>query len=571
MSQVNLLNYTFEQGLREPNYVNGRLLTAEDLSEEQGTTNQRLACLGQAIGSGIIRGLRVERIDDSTLQVSAGKALNKKGQLAELLSAFSLLLTLATTVTIPEDEGSYFAECNVTPPGSLSLLSEGAYLIVIAPVSRLEESVPTMNLGRGQTAACARKWIVAGVEFKAIRLTGFEKNGVADLNAVSISNGVSDVDSLRNRLAHWCLGHLPLGIFPYTGFDGAYSGIDHLGEDCLTPCDVPLATFYWKDNAIQFVDNWAARRNISPTFLAPKWRGFYGDDRWARAEARSMQFQEHLNTFTNKQTLSANQRFPYLPPIGFVPILPPIEVWQKAVYDFLSLLVTNGTTQELFAYLQRFGLGDQDGDGDFDDESWQQFVQVIATTLYQQLTEEYGSYGINYGTFFGGLPGRIYYAPLQYIDIQIRYILPFDALIVEQIPEFRLYFPEEYLFMQIGKLLLSATVDTQQTSETILRTAVAAVSAENTGTVAASQVISVDAVATFLFSYINQLFRVFGQSRQDTWDEQLIHTLQHGLRLPGDVIVENLARNDLMQACFVWEIDEGGPVDIGVFQTKRQG
>lgn len=54
-----LESITLEGSVRNVNYFNGRLLTAEDLTAGQAANNTHHWQLGQAIGAGVVRGLEV--------------------------------------------------------------------------------------------------------------------------------------------------------------------------------------------------------------------------------------------------------------------------------------------------------------------------------------------------------------------------------------------------------------------------------------------------------------------------------------------------------------------------------
>jgi hypothetical protein len=52
-----LLESILDQGIRNTNFFNGRILTADDLRTEQDANRQQHEQLGQAIGAGIVNGL----------------------------------------------------------------------------------------------------------------------------------------------------------------------------------------------------------------------------------------------------------------------------------------------------------------------------------------------------------------------------------------------------------------------------------------------------------------------------------------------------------------------------------
>jgi hypothetical protein len=103
-------------GLRSINFFNGRLLSAEDLSQDQVANKQAHQYLGQALGEGVACGLEVQETPGvSTRQapvvsVAAGLAVNRLGQ--------ALFLAAATDIVLvrPPSPGSgpvtaLFADC----------------------------------------------------------------------------------------------------------------------------------------------------------------------------------------------------------------------------------------------------------------------------------------------------------------------------------------------------------------------------------------------------------------------------------------------------------------------------
>lgn len=318
MSTIRFIGTTFEQGLRTPNYVNGRTLHAEDLRSDQAATLARLASLGTAAGSGIVVGLTVRQTPGSnnSLQVDPGIGINRRGDLMQLAgSAATLSLVIAPETSTILGSAGLFQPCELATPGEHVVITTGAYLLTMTPVSRLEGTTPlTTAASRGNTVDCAAKWVVEGLEFKAIRLNGFGTNG---------TDAESDANTRRNRLAHWVYGSPSHRLVRYTAGLTPQAFLDRIAAD-LTPCDLPLAVFYWDNGAIGFVDNWAARRDVAAGFPAPDWDRLIGDERRGEGQARLLQFQEQLEriqqTTTNLASVSANATFRFLPPVGFLPI-----------------------------------------------------------------------------------------------------------------------------------------------------------------------------------------------------------------------------------------------------------
>jgi len=254
MANFRNIGADFSAGLRAPHYTNGRLLTAEDLQRDQEAILDRLAQLGKGAGYGVIEGFRVTAVSASrSLQVSGGTGINRRGDVVRLA---------AESVTLPvqpiTDDGAdvrrsgRFEACVGDDATPSATLDDGAYLLTVAPLARLEGFVPRQSCDGAETATCANQWEVEGVEFKIIRLTEYK------------APTGNRRDRNRNLLAHWFYGSVALSQLmcnPFD-FDQAYSGFANIAAADLTECDLPLAAFFWADDRIDFVEEWAARRRI---------------------------------------------------------------------------------------------------------------------------------------------------------------------------------------------------------------------------------------------------------------------------------------------------------------------
>lgn len=70
--------------LSRTNYFDGRLLKATDLIRDQVYLDERALEIGQALGSGIVRGLDVELLDNYRLRVAPGMAIAPSGRVLQL-------------------------------------------------------------------------------------------------------------------------------------------------------------------------------------------------------------------------------------------------------------------------------------------------------------------------------------------------------------------------------------------------------------------------------------------------------------------------------------------------------
>ena len=306
--------------IRSVHFFNGRLLTAEDLLQEQSANAKGRARLGRVIGSGIANGLEVEEtIGVSTtsapvVTVKPGIAINREGDTLALPKPVSLALVrpqpgsgngngIGFGTCIPPEEGAYVA-------------GAGAYLLTILPVEINEGKAPVSGLG-ATDAACNTKYVAHGVQFRLLSISQSETQGV-------------NQQHIRNRLAYRCFGALDPNLRDFTrNLLGppvtSYGLIDELRPNRLYDCEVPLALFYWTSSGgLVFVDMWSVRRRVIAPDSAPRWSPLTGDRRAGEGEAMFMQFADHLNRLVldgaSPVSMRALDHFRWLPPVGIVPL-----------------------------------------------------------------------------------------------------------------------------------------------------------------------------------------------------------------------------------------------------------
>ena len=304
-----------DERLLAPHYFNGRLLTAEDLQHDRRATQTRLDWLGQAVGAGVVDGLVVTKSSGTAVQITPGSGINPQGHYLRLPSMLTLSLAPAPAPGQHTDAAGVFTDCALPGPTGGGTVPGGAYLLTAVPASSLEGLAPLKDTaGDTDTPRCAARWEREGLQFKAIRLTGFDP---AKLKVNANQN------NLRNLLAHWCFGSkalVRLARDPFT-FPGNWTGLDQAAD--LTPCDLPLAVFGWTGNALSFVDVWSARRRLVQPFALTAWAGLLSDKRVAVGQARFLQFQEQLDALAaggKASTIAARTYFRFLPPAGFLPV-----------------------------------------------------------------------------------------------------------------------------------------------------------------------------------------------------------------------------------------------------------
>lgn len=341
MDTLDLLMPMLEGGIRNTNFFNGRLLSAEDLQVEQHANRQHHQQLGQALGAGVVHGMEASLMASASsslapiVSIKQGLALNRHGQALALPSDVALALVRQSDAVAAS--AGLFAACEspqTTGTGA------GIYLLIVSPVSGFKERAPMIGLGtNGEITACGSRYAVEGVQFRLVRLDTDTIAGVSDttrnqLKTLLTTHDAASLSKLRNMLAHLCFGTEELTAFPFNPFGrmmdgqsvyaryGAFDGLQD--QKILTACDVPLAVLYWTTGGIQFVDMWAARRRPVQPLLGDLWPLHVGQRRSAEAEAIFLQFQHHLHTIQLREpilsAIKATSYFRYLPPAGYLPI-----------------------------------------------------------------------------------------------------------------------------------------------------------------------------------------------------------------------------------------------------------
>ncbi|WP_405868137.1 hypothetical protein OG407_49750 [Streptomyces sp. NBC_01515] len=303
----------FTGGALLPNYVNGRLLTAEDLATGQASLLARDTRIGQAVGSGIVNGLWVTAAA-TTLTIAAGVGISPSGQ--AVVAPRTLTLPLNLTAANGTVNSATFSRCSGSTSGGTTTVAAGVYLLTARPVQQAQGQSPlAAPPDSAMSPGCAARWTAEGVEIRAITLP-----------ALTTVGGIAATDqNLRNLTAHWCYGTdqlADLAIHPFD-FDPAYSGFDRLSPADLTDLDVPLAVFRWTGQGVVDLDNWSARRRITtPDPVPSPWSAAVADRRDADGQARFLQFQDQIAQIAASGLAGFTQAppiFGLLPPVGFLP------------------------------------------------------------------------------------------------------------------------------------------------------------------------------------------------------------------------------------------------------------
>ena len=320
---VDLLKPVTSTRTRSVNFFNGRLLSGEDLTNEQKTNRAAHNFLGQAIGDGVVYGLEVKLDSQASTQaspvlaVSRGLAVNRNGATLYLENDTQVALSKPPDATNGIDPSTLFQDCKPTEPGTY-IAGAGVYLLTMGPASDTDGLAEVMGVSTAQ-ASCNTKYNIQAVQFRLLKLD-FTNSELNDLN------------HLRNLVAYKCFGVDKQSGFiadPFNHALSSYGLMDDLrGQSVLTNCEVPLAVLYWTISlGVVFVDRWAVRRPVFSQSTTNKWAPVALRRRTAEGLAMLMQFQEQIDDMvlfgvggTPLTSLAVTDYFMFLPAAGLVPI-----------------------------------------------------------------------------------------------------------------------------------------------------------------------------------------------------------------------------------------------------------
>jgi hypothetical protein len=343
-----LLEAILDNGVSNPHYFEGRLLTAAALREDQDAHRARQRHLGRALGRGVVEGMwiTIESTGGADapplLSVEGGLAINGNGQTLELPARE--VVALARTVASAPTGAGLFRTCE-PPTTQVQGAGEGFYVLTIAPASGFRGRAPMSGLSEPSAGSgCGSRSAIEGVRLRLVPLDPLAVAGPETATGRLLKDELLGVTSeaglsrLRNVVAHLCLGTEPLSRFAVDPFaretlkDGGsepalahYGALDDLAAaGLLSDCDVPLAMLHWRVDGLVFVDNWSVRRRVASPAVAAAWPTSSGGRRRAEAEAVLFQFQEQLGALVARSSAPAAIRaiecFRWLPPVGFLPL-----------------------------------------------------------------------------------------------------------------------------------------------------------------------------------------------------------------------------------------------------------
>lgn len=327
MSVFELLEPVLRDGIKQLNYHNGQVLSAEQLKEDQQFHRQRDWLLGKSIGDGVLQGLFVEKDPALTresekifvVKVDRGTAINRLGQVLHLEAPVSIHLVKQKEAQ--SARAGLFAACDKTPAGTI-LTNQGLYLLTVLPASGFSGRIAHFEeTAFGVTQVdCLSKYAVEGVLFRLLRIPAPDN---------------TSKEQLRNLAAHACLGTVPWEEIGKNLIDFA-TGKNDLprtsiiqalrSNGTLDDCEVPLALISWEADILHYIDCWAVRRALSFSRSRLGLPLAFSGVKMPCGEAAFLQFQAQMEDIRSAlsnaalEALQVDQNFRYLPPAGLVPV-----------------------------------------------------------------------------------------------------------------------------------------------------------------------------------------------------------------------------------------------------------
>lgn len=370
MSVRSLLDPILDQGILNTNFFEGRLLTAQDLRDQQDANRERARRLGRAIGQGVIEGLEVTVNNDGAdgtvpvVTVKSGLALTGEGEIIGLPKQDVQVALSRTIDASPTTQADFYA-CAGPPTTKQLPNGVGVYILVMSPAAGYKDRAPKSGLGdAGVVKGCGSRYVQEGVRFRLVELKPTALSGISNATRALLQDDLlSSTDpalktdyarasKLRNVLAHLCFGTEELAGFAADPFarEGDSSRYLHYGaidalrtSGALDDCDVPLALFYWTLDGIAFCDLWSVRRSPVPPSHSDDWPLLVDARAGIDAQACLLQFQAQLaDLLAHTQVagdIQASASFRYLPPAGLllVDILGPNALQTDTFFSGLTV------------------------------------------------------------------------------------------------------------------------------------------------------------------------------------------------------------------------------------------
>jgi len=348
MSFKTLLEPITENGIKNTNFFEGRLLSGKDLSEQEVANKIHRQQLGKVLGHGVVEGLQVgvENVgvgaDDPLVRIKQGMAITLDGDIVELPLDY-IDIKLSRTFDSPDPHLTGFKDCNNLPTQTLVPSGAGLYILVMSPANAFHEYAPKSGLQKqGVAQNCGRAYLVEGVQFRLVKFdpalmpniseqtrTLLTDDFLSASNPVDSSN-LEDLSMMRNLVAHVCFGTDGVATSAkdprFISKPATTIGLDALSglDEGLSSCDTPLALIYWNLNGIVFIDNWAVKRKAGHRDIIGYSVPSFTRHSYSRADESRLQFQEHLEYLQNQladlSEFNVIDYFRYLPPVGYLPL-----------------------------------------------------------------------------------------------------------------------------------------------------------------------------------------------------------------------------------------------------------
>ena len=320
-----------------PNFFQGRVLTAEVFRDYREAVLGHLRRLGSAIGPGVVDGFIVEGEGSSTLSVTAGVAINRKGETLHLQANADIAVPTATDAV---SSRAAFATCR--RGGGEVDVAASVYLLTVRPHEGYRDKEPRFADGVGASGVlgCGWRCLAEGMVFELLELPADAPCDPTDTR-------------FRNLLAFWC----------FYG-DGLWSGDLRRWREgvesvpALTAAHVPLAALAWDGTAVTVLDMWAARRDPATPSADDAWSGLVGAGAARLGRARLLSFQAQLGHLLETVETPSRIDDDYLrfyPPAFLFPVT---VVGEGASLQPLGSVSSVATREEARLALERSFLAD---------------------------------------------------------------------------------------------------------------------------------------------------------------------------------------------------------------------
>src|SRR5205085_9449463 len=153
-----LLKPIFDGGIRSVNFFNGRVLTGEDLSDEQEAQRQARRLIGRAFGEGVASGLEVSEAERGSspaspiVRIEPGLAVNRRGQTLRLNARTSVGLVRKDDTTTDQTNIT-FRDCDTLRP-YVYVTTANVYLLTLAPAEGRRSEEHTSELQSQSNLVC---------------------------------------------------------------------------------------------------------------------------------------------------------------------------------------------------------------------------------------------------------------------------------------------------------------------------------------------------------------------------------------------------------------------------------